>query len=106
MISPVSSTEDTTAVNRLLAFGFQAGPTPRRNAEYAALVSRCRTDRASAQLLHAAARGFDRTIIAVDTRAGPVLGATAETQFLVRIADHIARPADRPIAPLAHRRTP
>lgn len=98
----MNSREDMAAVNRLLAFGFQPGLTPRRSAEYAALVSRCRTDPAFAQLLHAATRGFDLTVIAVDTRAGLVLGATAETQFSVRVADHIARPADRPIAALAH----
>jgi hypothetical protein len=94
--------EDMAAVSRLLAFGFQPGLTPRRNAEYAALVSRCGTDPAFAQLLHAAARGFDLTIIAVSPRAGLVLGATAETQFAVSIADHIRQPADRPIAALAH----
>lgn len=94
--------EDMAAASRLLAFGFQPGLTPRRNAEYAALVGRCRTDPAFAQLLHAAARGFDLTVIAVDTRAGLVLGATAETQFAVSVADHIGKPADRPIAALAH----
>lgn len=93
---------DMAAVSRLLAFGFQAGLTPRRNVEYAALVGRCRTDPAFAQLLHAAARGFDLTVIAVDPRAGLVLGATAETQFAVSVADHISKPADRPIAALAH----
>ncbi|TXS66108.1 hypothetical protein EAO69_30280 [Streptomyces sp. me109] len=98
----MNNVNDTAAVNRLLAFGFQPGLTPRRNAEYATLVDRCRTDQAFAQLLHAAARGFDLTVIAVDPRAGLVLGATAETQFAASVTDHITRPADRPIAALAH----
>ncbi|NUR63788.1 MAG: hypothetical protein HOV87_34780 [Catenulispora sp.] len=98
----MSDVNDMAAVNRLLAFGFQPGLTPRRNAEYAALVGRCRTDPAFAQLLHAAARGFDLSVITVDSRAGLVLGTTAETQFAVSVADHISKPADRPIAALAH----
>jgi len=98
----MNSLEDMAAVSRLLAFGFQSGLTPRRSAEYTALVERCRTDPEFARLLHAAARGFDLTVIAVDTRAGLVLGATAETQFAVSVADHIGKPADRPIAALAH----
>ncbi|MGW4426164.1 hypothetical protein [Streptosporangium sp. NPDC004631] len=98
----MSDFEDIAAASRLLAFGFQPGLTPRRNAEYAVLASRYRTDPAFAQLLHASARGFDLTIIAVSPRAGLVLGATAETQFAVSIADHIRQPADRPIAALAH----
>ena len=98
----MSEFEDLAAVSRLLAFGFQPGLTPRRSAEYAALVARCRTDPGFAQLLHAAARGFDLTVIAVDARAGVVLGATAETHFAVSVADHIAKPDDRPIAALAH----
>lgn len=98
----MSDFEDMAAVSRLLAFGFQPGLTPRRNAEYAALVDRYRTDPAFTRLLHAAARGFDLTVIAVGPRAGLVLGATAETQFAVSIADHIRQPADRPIAALAH----
>ncbi|MEU2388946.1 hypothetical protein ABZ606_30520 [Streptomyces sp. NPDC012461] len=98
----MNNVNDTAAVNRLLAFGFQPGLTPRRNAEYAALVDRCRTDQEFAQLLHAAASGFDLTVIAVDSRAGLVLGATAETQFAVSVTDHISKPADRPIAALAH----
>ncbi|UWS69823.1 hypothetical protein [Streptomyces noursei] len=75
----MNNVNDTASINRLLAFGFQPGLTPRRNTEYAALVDRCRTDQEFAQLLHAAARGFDLTVIAVDSRAGLVLGATAET---------------------------
>lgn len=98
----MTTVQDIAAANRLLAFGFQPGQTPRRNAEYATLVDRCRTDPAFAQVLHAAASGFDLTVIAVDTRAGLVLGATAETQFSAKVADHISRPADRPIAALAH----
>ncbi|MBF6361122.1 hypothetical protein IU447_13465 [Nocardia farcinica] len=94
--------QDMTAVNKLLAFGFQPGLTPRRNADYATLIARCRTDPAFAQLLHAAARGFDLIVIATDTRAGLVLGATPDTNFSVRITDHIPKPADRPIAALAH----
>lgn len=98
----MNSIDDTAAVTRLLAFGFQPGLTPRRNAEYAALIGRCRTDPQFVQHLHAAARGFDLTVIAVDPRAGLVLGATAETQFAVSVTDHISKPADRPIAALAH----
>lgn len=98
----MNAIDDTAAATRLLAFGFQPGLTPRRNAEYAALVERCRTDPTFARHLHAAARGFDLTVIAVDTRAGLVLGATAETQFAVSVADHISKPVDRPIAALAH----
>lgn len=98
----MSNFEDMAAVSRLFAFGLQPGLTPLRNAEYATLVGRCRTDPAFAQLLNAVARGFDLTVIAVDSRAGLVLGATAETQFAVSVADHIGKPADRPIAALAH----
>lgn len=98
----MNAIDDIAAVTRLLAFGFLPGLTPRRNAEYAALVERCRTDPEFARQLHAAARGFDLTVIAVDTRAGLVLGATAETQFAVSVADHISKPVDRPIAALAH----
>lgn len=98
----MATVEDIATANRLLAFGFQPGLTPRRNAEYATLVDRCRTDPAFAQVVHAAASGFDLTVIAVDTRAGLVLGATTETQFSARVADHISRPVDRPIAALAH----
>ncbi|MER8261806.1 hypothetical protein [Streptomyces albidoflavus] len=98
----MNNPDDTAAVNRLLAFGFQPGLTPRRNAEYSTLIDRCRTDQDFTRLLHAAARGFDLTVISVDPRAGLVLGATAETQFAVSVTDHITRPADRPIAALAH----
>ncbi|MFF7025952.1 hypothetical protein ACFY97_33675 [Streptomyces klenkii] len=98
----MNTVDDMAAVTRLLAFGFQSGLTPRRNAEYAMLISRCRTDPQFAQLLHAAARGFDLTVIAIDARAGLVLAATAETQFAVSVTDHISKPADRPIAALTH----
>ncbi|MFF3567942.1 hypothetical protein ACFYXQ_09210 [Nocardia jiangxiensis] len=89
-------------MNRLIAFGFQPGLTPRRNAEYATLVGRCRTDPAFTELLHAAARGFDLTVIAVDTRAGLVLGPEPDTKFAVKVSEHIGKRIDRPLAALAH----
>ncbi|MEU7004802.1 hypothetical protein [Nonomuraea sp. NPDC046570] len=98
----MSDFEDLAAACRLLSFGFQPGLTPRRNAEYATLVGRYRADDAFARLLHAAARGFDLTVIAVNPRAGLVFGTTPETQFAASVADHIKQVADRPIAALAH----
>ncbi|GAA1214635.1 hypothetical protein [Prauserella alba] len=98
----MSDIDDTAAVSRLLSFGFRPGLTPPRNAEYATLVQRCHTEPAFAQRLHAAARGFDLTVVAVNARAGLVLGATAETHFAASVAEHITKPADRPIAALAH----
>lgn len=99
----MSEFDDVSNAARLIAFGFQPTQTPgRTDGEYRALVERHRTDPAFAQAVQAVARGFDLTVIAVDQRAGIVLGPTAETKFAASVADHIPRPADRPIAALAH----
>ncbi len=94
--------DDAAAANKLLAFGFQSALTPSRSIEYQGLVKRCRTDPEFVQLVHAVARGFELTIIAIDNRAGLVLGTVVDTQFAVKVGDHISKTADRPIAALAH----
>lgn len=94
--------DDVSEANRLIAFGFQPGKRPPRYAEYRALVERYHADAGFAQLVQAALRGFDLTVIAVDHRAGIVLGPTPETPFAASVADHVPNLRDRPLVLLAH----
>jgi hypothetical protein len=66
------------------------------------LVQRYNADAGFAQLVQAALRGLDLTLITVDHRAGIVLGPTLETPFAANITDHVPNPKDRPLVLLAH----
>jgi hypothetical protein len=94
--------DDVADANRLVAFGFRPGLRPPQLAEYRDLAGRYLTDAGFAQVVHAAVRGFDLTIITVDPRAGIVLGPTLETPFAASIADHVPNTRDRPLVLLAH----
>jgi hypothetical protein len=98
----MSVLDDVSEASRLIAFGFQPGKRPPRHAEYRALVERYHADAAFAQLVHAAVRGFDLQVIAVDHRAGIVLGPTPETPFAASVTEHVPNLKDRPLVLLAH----
>lgn len=98
----MSTLDDITDASRLVAFGFRPGTRPPQLAEYRDLTGRYLRDAGFAQVVHAAARGLGLTVIAVEPRAGIVLGPSLETPFAASVADHVPNTRDRPLVLLAH----
>lgn len=99
---PVSMLDDIADASRLVSFGFRPALRPTQLADYRDLVGRYLSDPGFAQMVHAAARGFDVTVITVHPQAGIILDPPLDSPFAASIADHVPNTRDRPLVLLAH----
>jgi hypothetical protein len=89
------SAADAAGAARLVALGMRPKLLPARDLVYADLVRRCREDEAFAELVNAVADGLGLVVLAVTSRTGVVLAATAESPLTVRMDDYARRTAVR-----------
>ncbi|WUH97773.1 hypothetical protein OHR68_30290 [Spirillospora sp. NBC_00431] len=87
---------------RMVSFAMGRGKAPAQSSEYVRMVRRYDTDPEFASAVHAAARGFDCTVLDVDRRSGLILGTTLETEFAVSVTKLVRERTDRPLYLLAH----